>query len=295
VSDIEDALRAAAAKVDRTLDELLPKPSGIEGRVAEAMRYATLSGGKRFRPFLVLCASSLFRTNESGALRVAAAIEMVHSYSLVHDDLPAMDDDDMRRGQASCHVKFDEATAILAGDALLTLAFEVISAPATHENPDVRCRLVQALATAAGGQGMVGGQMLDLRAADEDLTIAGVSRLQRLKTGALIAFACESGAILGRASREARQALRGYAHDLGLAFQIADDLLDADGDAEEAGKAVGKDAAAGKATFVSILGLDRARTQAVMLAEQATDHLDLFDKKAEPLRKIVQFVVDRRH
>ena len=293
--DIEESLRAAAAKVDRTLDELLPQPSGIEGRVAEAMRYATLSGGKRFRPFLVLCSSRLFRVRGAGPLRVAAAIEMVHSYSLVHDDLPAMDDDDLRRGRPSCHVKFDEATAILVGDALLTLAFEVVSAPSTHENPEVRCSLVHALAVAAGGQGMVGGQMLDLRAAGDDLDMARVSRLQRLKTGALIAVACEAGAILGRASIDARQALKGYAHDLGLAFQIADDLLDAEGDADETGKAVGKDAAAGKATFVSILGVDRARTQAVMLAEQATDHLDLFDKKAEPLRKIAQFVVDRRH
>ena len=295
LSDLETSLRTAAAKVEHTLSGLLPEPKGIEGRVAEAMRYAALSGGKRLRPFLVVFGGRLFDVSEAAALRVAAAVEMVHCYSLVHDDLPAMDDDDLRRGRPSCHVKFDEATAILAGDALLTLAFEVLAEAETHPNPEVRCRLVQALAAAAGGLGMVGGQMMDLQVAGKEMDIAAVSRLQRLKTGALIAFACEAGAILGHASSDARQALRGYAHDLGLAFQIADDLLDVEGSAAEAGKAVGKDAAAGKATFVSILGVERSRTQARMLAVQAVDHLEYFDKKAEPLRQVVQFVVDRRH
>jgi len=225
---------------------------------------------------------------------VAAAIELVHCYSLVHDDLPAMDDDDLRRGKPTVHKAFDEATAILVGDALLTLAFEVLSHPDTHPNPEVRCKLVAALARAAGARGMVAGQMIDLSVGDREADIGEITRLQRLKTGALIGFSCEAGAILGQAGESQHEALRGYAHDLGLAFQIADDLLDVEGTAEEVGKAVGKDASHGKATFLSIMGPERARDQANMLVEQATAHLAIFDEKADFLRKVARYIVERR-
>jgi farnesyl diphosphate synthase len=220
---------------------------------------------------------------------------MVHAYSLVHDDLPAMDDSDLRRGRPTCHKQFDEATAVLAGDGLLTMAFQVLADPDTHGDPAVRCELVASLARAAGPHGMVGGQMFDLLAEhDVTLDIGAITRLQRLKTGALIAFSCEAGAILGKAAPELRAALRGYAHDLGLAFQIADDLLDVEGTAAETGKPVGSDAAAGKATFVSILGVERARDQAGLLVRQAIAHLDLFEEKADLLRQAAHFVVERR-
>jgi farnesyl diphosphate synthase len=219
---------------------------------------------------------------------------MVHAYSLIHDDLPAMDNSDLRRGRPTSHKEFDEATAILAGDGLLTMAFEVLAHPDTHGDPAVRCELVSALATAAGPAGMVGGQMIDLIAEKQVLDIGAITRLQRMKTGALIAFSCEAGAILAKAPAELRTALRGYAHDLGLAFQIADDLLDVEGSAAETGKPVGADAAAGKATFVSILGVERARAQADLLVGQAVAHLDLFEQRAELLRQIARYVVSRR-
>ncbi len=291
---IEGALGKAAAAVNAVLDRLLPPAIGPEHRLAEAMRYAALGGGKRIRPFLVLSSAGLFDVAEASALRVAAAIEMLHCYSLVHDDLPAMDDSDLRRGRATLHREFDEATAILAGDALLTLAFEVLADPETHGDPQVRAQLVLSLARAAGPAGMVGGQMLDLEAEDLDLDIGAVTRLQRLKTGEIIAFSCEAGAILARASDAARQALHAYAHDLGLAFQIIDDLLDAEGSEAATGKPVGRDKAAGKATFVSILGPERAREQAEMLARQAARHLDFFGEKADLLRGMAGFVIARR-
>ncbi|HZS83418.1 MAG TPA: farnesyl diphosphate synthase [Stellaceae bacterium] len=280
---------------DELLGKLLAVPPGPEARVVAAMRYSALAPGKRLRPFLVLASAQLFAVAQRSALQVAAAIEMVHAYSLIHDDLPAMDDSDLRRGRPTCHKQFDEATAVLAGDGLLTYAFEVLAHPDTHGDPMVRCELVTALAQAAGTQGMVGGQMIDLLAeSDRSLDIGAITRLQRLKTGALIAFSCEAGAILGKAAPELRAALRGYAHDLGLAFQIADDLLDVEGSAAETGKPIGGDAAAGKATFVSILGVERARSQAKVLVQQAVAHLDLFEKKAELLRQAAQFVVNRR-
>ena len=291
---LQKALRETAQDVEDVLDKLLPKNGGHEARLFEAMRYATLGGGKRFRPFLVTQSAALFKVSRASALRVAAAIELVHCYSLVHDDLPAMDDDDLRRGQPTVHKQFDEATAILAGDALLTLAFEVLADPRTHESGTVRAELVAELASSAGARGMVGGQMLDLAAERIELDMGGITRLQRLKTGALIAFSCEAGAILGRVTAEPREALRGYAHDLGLTFQIADDLLDVEGTMEETGKAVGKDADAGKATFVSILGVDRAREQARILAKQAVEHLAVFDEAADPLRAAANFVVERK-
>ncbi|MBK8212074.1 MAG: polyprenyl synthetase family protein [Rhodospirillales bacterium] len=261
----------------------------------EAVRYATLSGGKRIRPFLVMASSTLFGVSEQFAIRVAAAIEMVHCYSLIHDDLPAMDDDDLRRGLPTCHVKFDEATAILAGDALLARAFEVIADSQTHPDPRVRSDLVVELAKAAGGDGMVGGQMLDLLAAEVPLQIAEITRMQRMKTGALIAFSCEAGAVLGKAADSARHALHAYAHDLGLAFQIVDDLLDVEGNDEEVGKRTHKDQGAGKATFVSVLGVERARAQSDMLAQQAVQHLEIFPETADPLRALASFVVHRRN
>jgi farnesyl diphosphate synthase len=289
-----DALAEAGKLTDAVLDRLLVVPPGLEARVYDAMRYAALAPGKRMRPFLVLASGRLFGVALRCALQVAAAVEMVHAYSLVHDDLPAMDDSDLRRGRPTCHKEFDEATAVLAGDGLLTAAFEVLADPDTHGDPAVRCELIAALTGAAGAAGMVGGQMIDLIAERQTLDIGAITRLQRMKTGALIAFSCEAGAILAKAPSELRFALRGYAHDLGLAYQIADDLLDVEGSASEIGKPVGADAAAGKATFVSILGAERARAQAELLIHQAIAHLDLFEQRAELLREAARFVITRR-
>ncbi|PWC32134.1 polyprenyl synthetase family protein [Azospirillum sp. TSO22-1] len=284
----------AAEQVEQAIARLLPSTDFPENRLYEAMRYGSLGGGKRLRPFLVLHSATLFGVNPDCALRAAAAVEMVHCYSLIHDDLPAMDDGDLRRGRPTVHRQFDEAAAILAGDGLLTYAFEVLADPATHEDPNVRCGLVAALAKAAGPHGMVGGQMLDLLAEHETFDIGTVTRLQRMKTGDMIAFSCEAGAILGKAAPPMRQALRAYAHDLGLAFQIVDDLLDVEGTEAETGKSVGRDAAAGKATFVSILGRERARAQAEMLAKQCAEHLEIFDGRADMLKAVAEYVVTRR-
>lgn len=289
-----EALAQAATLTDSALDRLLGVPPDLEAQVYQAMRYSALAPGKRLRPFLVLAGAHLFDVARQRGLQVAAAIEMVHAYSLVHDDLPAMDDSDLRRGRPTCHKEFDEATAVLAGDGLLTAAFETLAHPDTHSDPAVRCELVAALAMAAGAAGMVGGQMIDLIAEHQTLDIGAITRLQRMKTGALIAFACEAGAILSKASAGPRTALRGYAHDLGLAFQIADDLLDVEGSAAEIGKPVGADVAAGKATFVSILGVERARAQAELLVRQAVAHLDLFGGRAELLREAARFAISRR-
>ncbi len=290
---LADATSVATRLTDALIEQLLAVPPGPEARVYEAMRYSALAPGKRLRPLLVLGGARLFGVARRSALQVAAAIEMVHAYSLIHDDLPAMDNSDLRRGRPTCHKRFDEATAVLAGDGLLTIAFEVLAHPDTHGDPAVRCELVSALATAAGGAGMVGGQMIDLIAERQPLDIGAITRLQRMKTGALIAFSCEAGAILAKAAGELRTALRGYAHDLGLAFQIADDLLDVEGSAAETGKPVGADAAAGKATFVSILGVERARAQAGLLVDQAVAHLDLFEQRADLLRQVARFVINR--
>jgi farnesyl diphosphate synthase len=295
VSKITAALAENARAVDATLDQLLPMHNYVDTRLLEAIRYSTLAGGKRIRPFLVLSGAELFGVSRSFALRTAAAVEMIHSYSLIHDDLPAMDNDTLRRGMPTCHVRFDEATAILAGDGLLTRAFEVLADPATHTDARVRADLVVELAKAAGIDGMVGGQMLDLLAEHRELGMAEITRLQRMKTGALIAFSCEAGAILGKAGDSARHALRAYAHDLGLAFQIVDDLLDVEGDAEVVGKATHKDERAGKATFVSLLGIARARSQSDMLAKQAVEHLGMFDTAADPLRALAGFIVERKN
>ncbi len=291
---LEAALTEAAVAVNETLDRLLPSVPGPERRVVEAMRYSVMGGGKRIRPFLVLNSARLFNVAEESALRAAAAIEMLHCYSLIHDDLPAMDNADLRRGRPSVHRQFDEATAILAGDGLLTSAFEVLSDPATHSDPAVRAQLVFELARAAGAAGMVGGQMIDLEAQHAALDINAITRLQRMKTGAIICFSCIAGGILAHASETARQALLAYAHDLGLAFQIADDLLDVEGSEAATGKPVGQDRVAGKATFVAVLGVDEARVRAAMIAEQAARHLDFFEERADLLRDMAHFVVNRR-
>ena len=265
-----------------------------EAKVLEAMRYSAMSGGKRLRPFLTMCAASLFGVSREAGLQVASAIEFVHTYSLIHDDLPAMDDDALRRGKPSCHIVFGEAAAILAGDGLLTYAFQVITDPKVHADPHVRCELVRALAQAAGCWGMVGGQMMDMEAQNQTLPIDQIIRLQRLKTGELFAISCESGAILGKAPLPLRGRLRSYAHDLGLAFQITDDLLDAEGTRTETGKGVQKDKGAGKATLVSVLGIERAKQQAKILAKQAVSHLEAFDRKADHLRALAEFVITRK-
>lgn len=291
---LQNAMDETAAAVNRTIDRLLPETDLAENHLYEAMRHGTLNGGKRLRPFLAIQAASLFNVDTRHSRRVAAAIEFVHCYSLIHDDLPAMDDASLRRGHPTVHVQYDDATAILAGDALLTLAFEVLSENETHEDPRVRCELIRCLAKAAGGHGMVGGQMLDLIAENSEFDLGTISRLQRMKTGRLMAFACESGAILGRTNEPQRRALCNYAHDLGLAFQVTDDILDIEADPQDTGKDTGKDEAAGKATFVSTMGKEQARERAEMLVDQAISHLKIFEKRADILKDLAQYVLKRR-
>ena len=280
-SGVEQALAEQARLIETCLDTLLPEHEGMESRLMDAMRYAALGGGKRLRGFLVMEVASLFHVAEACAARVAASVEMLHAYSLIHDDLPAMDNDDLRRGKPSTHRAFDEATAILAGDALQARAFEVLAEPDTHSDPQARVELISALGAAAGARGMAGGQMIDMVAEGKTLSIGQISRLHALKTGRLIQYAAEAGAILGRAT----PALRA---------QIADDVLDASGTVEQLGKTAGKDQAAGKATFVSILGVERAATQARMLSDQATAHLESFGEEADRLRALAAWVVSRR-
>ncbi len=296
-SGLAEAMAASAREIDQALGVLLPPPEGPEARLFEAMRYAAIGGGKRLRGFLVLEGAAQFGVARESALRTAAAIEMLHAYSLVHDDLPAMDDDDLRRGKPTTHKAFDEATAILAGDALQAHAFTVLADEPTHSDPAVRLELCRCLSRAAGPRGMCGGQMLDMLAEEsaEPLTEAQIGRLQVLKTGKLIEFAAEAGAILGKAAGPLRQALAAYGRELGAAFQIADDLLDATATAEETGKRTGKDADAGKATLVSLLGLERARAHAERLADQARTHLDAFGERADLLRQLATYAIARRH
>ncbi|WP_368416506.1 polyprenyl synthetase family protein [Falsiroseomonas sp.] len=290
------ALPQAAAEIEQTLDALLPAAEGAEARLYEAMRYAAMGGGKRMRGFLVMEGARQFGVSRASALRVAGAIELLHAYSLVHDDLPAMDDDDLRRGKPTAHKAFDEATAILAGDALQTQAFQVLADEDTHSDSAVRIELVRCLARAAGARGMCGGQMLDMLAeqAGAPLDEPAIGRLQLLKTGRLIEFSAEAGAILGKAPMSQRQALAAYGRDLGAAFQIADDLLDVTASAAETGKRTGKDAEAGKATLVTLLGVERARLQAERLAEQAIRHLDSFGERADLLRALAAYTVQRK-
>jgi farnesyl diphosphate synthase len=292
--DLEQRLEETADRVTVALDTLLPRVQGPESRLMSAMRYAALGGGKRLRPFLVLETGRIFGVDERCLLRVGAALECIHTYSLIHDDLPCMDDDDMRRGRPTVHIAYDEATAILAGDALLTIAFEILADPQTHADSNIRISLVARLAEAAGARGMVGGQMMDMIAQELGDDIAAVTRMQRLKTGALITYAVDVGAMMGRASDDARSALSAYAHDLGLLFQITDDILDAEGNAEDVGKAVGKDANKGKATFVSLLGIEGAKQRVHLLADQAKQHMSMFGTRAHYLNQVVDSIVDRR-
>jgi farnesyl diphosphate synthase len=291
------AMAEAAAEIDQALDILLPPEEGPEAPLFAAMRYAAIGGGKRLRGFLVLEGARQFGVSRQAALRVAAAVEMVHAYSLVHDDLPAMDDDDLRRGKPTVHKAWDEATAILAGDALQSHAFTVLAEEDTHADPAVRVELIRCLSKAAGPRGMCGGQMIDMLAeqAGGQLDEMEVGRLQTLKTGKLIEFSAEAGAVLGKAASSQRHALLGFGRDLGAAFQIADDLLDATASAAETGKATGKDAAAGKATLVSLLGLERARLQAERLVAQAKGHLDGFGARGDLMRMLADFTIERRN
>jgi farnesyl diphosphate synthase len=287
-------LKEAADRVNIALDALLPAAQGPEGRLMSAIRYAALDGGKRLRPFFTLEAGRLFEADEAALLRTACAIECVHTYSLIHDDLPCMDDDDLRRGRPTLHRQFDEATALLAGDALLTFAFELLAEPATHSDPQMRCKLIAALAKAAGPQGMVAGQAADMEGAEIGSDLIAVTRMNRQKTGALINFAVDAGALIGIASEAEKTALSRYAHDIGLTFQMVDDLLDAEGVIRDTGKAVGKDAARGKVNFVTVLGAGATRERIGMLAKQAKTHLAMFGPRARVLLEAVDFIVERR-
>jgi farnesyl diphosphate synthase len=287
----ELALRQAAQETDALLDRLLPLDASPARRNMEAVRYAALGPGKRLRPFLLVEAASLFDVPRQRALRAGAALECIHCYSLVHDDLPAMDDDDLRRGRTTTHKAFDEATAILAGDALLTFAFEILSDAETHPDATIRVALVSGLAKAAGQAGMVGGQMLDIEAETQaNSNLSDIVRIQSLKTGALFRFACEAGAVLGQGDPAP---LRRYADSIGLAFQIADDILDIEGTTEELGKDAGSDQARGKATYPAVMGLADAKERALELMELAVSALDGFGDEAEPLRQLARYVVRR--
>lgn len=290
---LQGALREISAEMDRQFDALLAIPGDPREGLYRAMRHAAIGGGKRLRPLLVFSTAKLFGVDRNCTARVATAVECIHVYSLIHDDLPAMDDDDVRRGKPTVHKAFDEATAILAGDCLHALAFEILAGEATCPDPFVRIELVGELARAAGPAGMAGGQMMDLEAEKASFDLPTVTRLQAMKTGALIACSVELGAILGRVPPEGRTGLRGYARDLGLAFQIADDLLDVEGDEQAAGKRLRKDGDRGKETFVTLLGAERARAQARMLVDQAIEHLHPFGPEAGLLRDIARYTLER--
>ncbi len=280
-------------EVDSLLDALLAVPGDARARLFEAMRYTAIAGGKRLRPLLLVATAEMYGVDRAAAARAGVALEAIHVYSLIHDDLPCMDDDDLRHGKPTLHRAFDEATAVLAGDALQSFAFEVLSDPATSGDPFTRIELVATLAQASGAHGMAGGQMMDIVAETADFDLPTVTRLQQLKTGALLGAAVEMGAILGKVPPEGRTHLRGYARDIGLAFQIADDLLDHEGDQALAGKALRKDAEAGKQTFVSLLGPERARAQARALVDQAVAHLSQHGAEADLLRAVARFIVER--
>jgi farnesyl diphosphate synthase len=292
-SNFITALSRSVEITDTVLERVLPQPRGLHARIHLATRYAIFAGGKRLRPFLVLQSAGLFKVEPQWAARTAAAIEAVHTYSLVHDDLPCMDDDDLRRGRPTTHKAFDEATAVLTGDALLTAAFEILSAPETHNSAEVRCRLVQELARAAGSDGMIGGQMIDMLAPTGAFGTDEVILLQQLKTGALFEFCCVSGPILGQAAAKDEDRLRSYARDIGLIFQITDDLLDELGTAQKTGKTVGKDKTQGKATLVSLLGVPAAREKAETLARRAAATVAPYGEAAAMLQELPMFLLNR--
>ncbi len=294
------ALTAIREEVDRHFDLLLPVPDDARARLFQAMRHAAIGGGKRLRPLLLVATAGMFGVKRDAAVRTGCAVEAIHAYSLIHDDLPCMDDDAMRHGRPTVHLAFDEATAVLAGDALHALAFDILVSPQVSSDPFVRSELVATLAKGSGMDGMAGGQMMDMMAEQagekgESFDLHTVTRLQQLKTGALLSASVEMGAILGRVPPEGRVHLKNYARDIGLAFQIADDLLDHEGDEELAGKALRKDEAAGKATFVSLLGPERAREQAQVLVQQAIGHLSSHGAEADVLRAIARYIVEREY
>ena len=290
-----DAIKGVQADIDSLFDALLPVPDDTSARLVEAMRYAAIGGGKRVRPLLVVSTASLFGVSRDAAMRAGAAIEAIHVYSLIHDDLPCMDNDDLRHGKPTLHKVYDEATAVLAGDALHALAFEILADDATSEDPFTRSELILTLGQASGMHGMAGGQMMDMVADEAGVTydLHTITRLQQLKTGALLAASVEMGAILGKVRPEGRAHLRAYARDIGLAFQIADDLLDVEGDQDKAGKALRKDDEQGKQTFVTLMGVDKAREQARALVDQAVSHLSGHGKEADTLRALARFIVER--
>ncbi|MEO1661673.1 MAG: polyprenyl synthetase family protein [Pseudomonadota bacterium] len=288
-------LTEVADRVTVALDQLIPPAQGPEADLMRAMRHSALANGKRMRPFYVIETGAMFDAPEKSLLRAAAALECVHCYSLIHDDLPCMDDDDFRRGQPTVHKAFNEATAVLAGDALLTLAFKILANRETHQDAHIRLKLLERLADNSGALGMVGGQMIDMLEDESPRDLNTITRMQRLKTGALISYSVEAGAIIGGADEAERQALHGFAHDLGLAYQIADDLLDAEGDETEVGKPLRTDESAGKANFVTLMGVDQARERVRLLAAQAKEHLAIFRNRANILLQSVDFVLDRKH
>jgi farnesyl diphosphate synthase len=294
-SELQAEAKRVRADVDAFFAKALAPTGDNRERLYEAMRHAAMGGGKRLRPLLTIAASRLFAIDPYRALRVGCAIEAIHVYSLIHDDLPCMDDADLRRGRATVHKAYGEAEAVLAGDSLHALAFEILSNPATNDDPWVRSDLVLELARAAGPAGMAGGQMMDLVAEGQQLDLPAITRLQQLKTGALIEYAVEAACIMTKLPNDARTPYRGYARNIGLAFQIADDLIDHSGDEAAAGKRTGMDANAGKATFVSLLGEERARQQAGYLVDQAIEHLSGHGNEADLLRAIARFAVERDH